>query len=83
MSLLESKYAFILSYWGNKKDDRQIVYNMCKIILEAKKEHDKLENAFCRLAISKAIKEQEKQIDEIVYRFTWLKWNGHTWEEKD
>lgn len=83
MNLLESKYAFILNYWKNKTDDRRIAYNMCKIILEAKKEHDKLKNTFCRLAISEAIKEREKQIDEIVYRFTWLKWNGYTWEEKD
>ena len=83
MNFLESKYGFILSYWGNKMDDRRVAYNMCKIILGAKGEHDKLGNAFCRLAISKAIKEQEKQIDEIVYRFTWLKWNGYTWEEKD
>lgn len=83
MNLLESKYAFVLSYWGNKTDDRRIAYNMCKIILEAKKEHDKLKSTFCRLAISEAIKEYEKQIDEIIYRFTWLKWNGCTWEEED
>lgn len=81
MNFLESKYAFILSYWGNKMDDRRVAYNMCKIILGAKEEHDKLENAFCRLAINKAIKEQEKQIDEIVYRFTGLKWKGCTWEK--
>ena len=78
MENLESKYAF-LQYWKDKDDDRLIAYNMCKIILRAKEEHDKLGNAFCRLAISEAIKEQEKQIDEIVYRFTGLKWEGCTW----
>ena len=83
MNLLESKYGFILSYWGNKTDDRRIAYNMCKMILEADKECAKLKNTFCRVAIRNAIREQEQVIDGIIYRFTWLKWNGYTWEEKD
>lgn len=78
MENLKSKYAF-LEYWKDKSDDRLIAYNMCKIILRAKEEHDKLENGFCQLAIRKAIREQEKQIDEIVYRFTGLKWEGYRW----
>lgn len=77
-NFIEIKYSGIED-WESEKDDRRIAYNLYKIILEAKKEHDKLENAFCRLAISKAIKEQEKQIDEIIYRFTGLKWEGCTW----
>ena len=80
MENLESKYA-LLEYWKDKSDDRLIAYNTCKIILRAKEEHDKLENGFCRLAIRKAIREQEKQMDEIVYRFTGLKWNGCKWEK--
>ena len=81
MNLLESKYAFVLSYWGNKNGDRKIAFNMVQQILEADKERAKLKNPFCRCAIRKAIKEQEKQIDEIVYRFTGLKWEGCTWEK--
>ena len=83
MNLLESKYAFVLSYWGNKNDDRKIAFNMAQQILEADKERAKLKNSFCRGAIRKAIAEQEKIIDSIIYSFTWLKWNGYTWEEKD
>ena len=82
MNLLESKYAFVLSYWGNKNDDRKIAFNMAQQILEANKERAKLKNSFCRSAIRKAIVEQEKIIDSIIYSFTWLKWNGYTWEEK-
>lgn len=80
MEILEFKYA-LLEYWKDKSDDRLIAYNMYKIILRAKEEHDKLENGFCRLAIRKAIKAQEKQIDEIVYRFTGLKWKDCRWEK--
>ena len=78
MNYLTLKYNG-LEKWKNEVDDRRLAYNLYKIILVAKEEHDKLGNAFCRLAISKAIKEQEKQIDEIVYRFTGLKWDGCTW----
>ena len=82
MENLESKYAF-LEYWKDKSDDRRIAYNMAQQILEADKERAKLKNPFCRSAIRKAIVEQEKIIDSIIYCFTWLKWNGYTWEEKD
>ena len=80
MNYLTLKYDG-LEKWKNEVDDRRLAYNLYKIILRAKEEHDKLGNAFCRLVISKAIKEQEKQIDEIVYRFTGLKWEGCTWEK--
>ena len=80
MNYLTLKYDG-LEKWKDEVDDRRLAYNLYKIILRAKEEHDKLENAFCRLAISEAIKKQEKQIDEIVYRFTGLKWEGCTWEK--
>ena len=80
MNYLTLKYNG-LEKWKDEVDDRRLAYNLYKIILGAKEEHDKLGNGFCRLAISKAIKEQEKQIDEIVYRFAGLKWEGCTWEK--
>ena len=82
MKNLKSKYAY-LQYWENKNDDRKIAFNMAQQILEADKEREKLKNPFCRSAIRKAIVEQEKIIDSIIYRFSELKWNGYTWEGKD
>ena len=82
MKNLKSKYAY-LQYWENKNDDRKIAFNMAQQILEADKEREKLKNPFCRSAIRKAIVEQEKIIDSIIYRFTGLKWNGYTWEGED
>lgn len=82
MGILEFKYAF-LEYWKNKSDDRKIAFNMAQQIIEADKECAKLKNPFCRRAIRKAIVEQEKVIDSIIYRFTWLKWENLHWEEKD
>ena len=78
MNYLTLKYNG-LEKWKDEVDDRRLAYNLYKIILRAKEEHDKLENGFCRLAIRKAIREQEKQIDEIIYRFTGLKWEGYRW----
>lgn len=81
MTVLEFKYAF-LQCWKNKNDDRKIAFNMAQQIWEAEKEREKLENSFCRSAIRKAIAEQEKVIDSIIYRFTGLKWKNLHWEEE-
>ena len=82
MEILEFKYAF-LQCWEDKNDDRKIAFNMVQQILEAEKEREKLKNPFCRSAIGKAIAEQEKIIDSIIYCFTGLKWKNLHWEEEE
>lgn len=81
MSFIELKYSSWIENWRKEKDDRRIAYNLYKQILEAKKVHDGLKNAFYRLAISKAIREQEEEIDKIIYRFSGLKWKDGKWKK--
>ena len=77
-SFIKTKYSWIED-WKSEKDDRRIAYNLYKQILEAEKIRNEIKSAFCRVAILHAISEQEKVIDEIIYRFTGLKWEACNW----
>ena len=77
-SFTKTKYSWIEN-WESEKDDRRIAYNLYKQNLEAEKIRNELKNAFCRVAIFHAIREQEEVIDEIIYRFTGLKWEDGNW----
>ena len=77
-SFTKTKYSWIEN-WESEKDDRRIAYNLYKQNLEAEKIRNELKNAFCRIAIRHAIREQEQMIDEIIYRFTGLKWEDGNW----
>ena len=77
-SFTKTKYSWVEN-WKSEKDDRRVAYNLYKQNLEAEKIRAELKNAFCRVAILHAIREQERVIDEIIYRFTGLKWEDGNW----
>ena len=77
-SFTKTKYSWIEN-WEFENDDRRVAYNLYKQNLEAEKIRGELKNAFCRVAIRHAIREQEQVIDEIIYRFTGLKWEDGNW----
>lgn len=81
--LLEKKYEPFLEEFKQHHDDRILVVNMLNQLLDACKAMQSMDNVFVRVAFNRAYEEQDKEMEEIVTRFTGKVWNGYKWIESE
>lgn len=79
--VLSDKYGEIIQGYEHQHDDRRIAWNCYNQLLAACKDMNDIntENSFICAAVNNAIKEQEAQIDEIIFRFEGLTRKGGRW----
>lgn len=79
--VLNRKYSEIIKSYEHRCDDRRVAWNCYNQLLAACKAMAEIntENNFIRVAVDKAIKEQEAQIDEIIFRFEGLTRKNSCW----
>lgn len=77
--LLKRKYEPFVQEFKQHHDDRILVVNMLDQLLEACEAMRGMENVFVRVAFNRAFDEQDKEMEEIVTRFTGKVWNECKW----
>ena len=75
----QNKYNPFLDEFSKHDDDRMLVVNMAKQVIEACKAMEGMDSVFVRVAFNKAFNEQNELMENIVTRFTGKVWNGWTW----
>lgn len=89
--VFKSKYQEIVERFGsegtndqgNFKDDRGLVVNLYRIILEVCRRMQGMENCHICSAVSASIKEDEATMDRIIELFTGKVYKGCRWVEKE
>lgn len=81
--LLEKKYEPFMEEFKQHHDDRILVVNMLNQLLGACEAMQSMDNVFVRVAFNRAYEEQDKEMEEIVTRFTGKVWNEYKWIESE
>lgn len=81
--LLQQKYAPLVAEFNQYMDDRKLMVNMLKQLLEACEAMNSMENVFVRVVFNNAVDEQDKKMERIVTRFTGKVWNGFRWQDEE
>ena len=79
--LLRRKYDRFVDEFKQYHDDRILMVNMMKQLMNSCKVMEGIENAFICAAFNKAFHKQDKEMEEIVTRFTGLVWEEIKWVE--
>lgn len=83
--LLEHKYGDWVKVFKGNTDDRRIVVNSMRVLLDACEVMQNVSNTFIKCAFADRVRETENEMDKIITRFTGMVWNDYDccWEDKE
>lgn len=82
-NLLKAKYQEIAKDFKSYNDDRGLVPNKLKQLLDACEIMRDIDNAFICVAFNNRFTEKEAEMAEIVTRFTGKVWKNYEWVDKN
>lgn len=81
--MLTRKFAPYLEEYAPCLDDRMLVVNLHKQLVEACKAMENMDNAFICVAVNNHFAEQEAWMERIVTRFSGKVYKAHRWVDPD
>ena len=68
--VIRAKYGQIVETFKECNDDRQIAYNIYRMMIEACKAMENMENNYVKVAVNKRLWEDRETLDRIIYTCT-------------